>query len=454
MEAKLDLRNRFRRRMRFEPVVNFFAAFRKAEQGATTTLVAVALPAMLGAFGGAVDYAALTGAKSQATILSESAALSIGREMTLGMLTPDRVQSLAAAHVQANLGSQSGDLSRVSGKIIGDGMQVRVEVALNVKLPVGLLSQFVDTSSVSASAVVRTGQQSKLCLLSLSEAKGTFGTYQIRTSTGVEIRNGARLTATGCIVHSNVNTNMAIKIMPTAYFKGDVVCAVGAVQKLGGMVEGDLISNCPKLANPLETRPLPPEASQGCKHSSPVIMNAGTNTLLPGVYCEDVIISKTARVTMAPGVYVFRNRLIVTDSAELRGDGVGLFFAGIGSFFSFLNDAYIDLTAPTSGSMAGLLMWEDARWAQFDRGGAFHQINSSRAKRLTGTIYLPAGRLLIDSKRSVADASEFTVLVVNRVDIADGPNLVLNSNYNGTSVPVPPGLGPLGAKNVRLESSN
>jgi hypothetical protein len=79
-----------------------------------------------------------------------------------------------------------------------------------------------------------------------------------------------------------------------------------------------------------------------------------------------------------------------------------------------------------------------------------HHINSDRARELTGTIYLRNGLLLIDSRRPVADLSPFTVMVVNKLDLYDGPNVVLNSNYSGATVPVPQGLGPLGSRQVRL----
>ena len=45
---------------------------------------------------------------------------------------------------------------------------------------------------------------------------------------------------------------------------------------------------------------------------------------------------------------------------------------------------------------------------------------------------------------AIADQSAFTVVVARKVQLKDGPNLVLNSNYAGTSVPVPQGVGPTG----------
>jgi hypothetical protein len=121
--------------------------------------------------------------------------------------------------------------------------------------------------------------------------------------------------------------------------------------------------------------------------------------------------------------------------------------------------------------MAGLLIWEGVmganrdgvvamnelraqgvRWRDIPSTATtnYHLITSTRAKKLNGTIYLPLGHLLIASPVTVAEESDYTVIVVNRLDLASGPNLVLNSNYARSRVPIPSGLGPLGAQNVQL----
>ena len=65
---------------------------------------------------------------------------------------------------------------------------------------------------------------------------------------------------------------------------------------------------------------------------------------------------------------------------------------------------------------------------------------------MLGTIYLPAGRLIIDGNAAVSDQSAYTVIVAQLVDLYDGPTLYLNANYEATSVPVPKGVGPLNGK--------
>ena len=65
---------------------------------------------------------------------------------------------------------------------------------------------------------------------------------------------------------------------------------------------------------------------------------------------------------------------------------------------------------------------------------------------LLGTVYMPKGRLIIDATRPIADRSAYTVLVVQQLDLYEGPNLVLNTDYRASDVPIPEGVGPYGRK--------
>ena len=69
-------------------------------------------------------------------------------------------------------------------------------------------------------------------------------------------------------------------------------------------------------------------------------------------------------------------------------------------------------------------------------------ITSNGARKLIGTIYLPNGNLIINANSKVADESAYTAIVVRRLQLSKGPNLVLNTDYDRTLVPVPEGVGP------------
>ena len=71
---------------------------------------------------------------------------------------------------------------------------------------------------------------------------------------------------------------------------------------------------------------------------------------------------------------------------------------------------------------------------------------SDNARLLEGTIYLPRGHLYIDADAPIADKSAYTAIIVSRLELFAGPNLVLNADFDATDVPVPEGVGNIGGK--------
>lgn len=64
--------------------------------------------------------------------------------------------------------------------------------------------------------------------------------------------------------------------------------------------------------------------------------------------------------------------------------------------------------------------------------------------------WLPSGRVIIDSEKPVAAQSAYTVVVARLMELFDGPNLVLNTNYGGKDIPVPKGVRPVPGNGVGL----
>jgi len=54
---------------------------------------------------------------------------------------------------------------------------------------------------------------------------------------------------------------------------------------------------------------------------------------------------------------------------------------------------------------------------------------------------LPDDKLVIDGETPVADLSEYTVIVAKAFELNNGPNLVLQTDYASSDIPVPDGAG-------------
>ena len=157
-----------------------------------------------------------------------------------------------------------------------------------------------------------------------------------------------------------------------------------------------------------------------------------------GVYCGGLTIGGGIIATFGSGDYIIKDGpLYVTEEASIEGEHVGFFFTGKDSNMYFGPHTTVSLTAPTDGDLAGILFFEE----RSNKKVRPHAILSDGARKLEGTIYLPAGHLYIDADAPIADKSAYTAIIVSRLELFAGPHLVLNTDYSATDVPVPEGVG-------------
>ena len=439
--------------------------FASNRAGGVAMVFALAVPSMIGVTGAAVDYTSISRQKTSLAALTDAAALSVGRQMTQSTMTDAQIQAAAVNFAQSNVDASALTGLTLTAKTSTDRLAVTVAATAGAKSSFGLLELAVGAITLNASATARVGQNTKLCLLSVAEAKSNeikSGLFVSAEKTGIALMDNSRISAPGCLLHTNVPDRSAFTIGPGAQVTADVLCAVGGVTNTGGMIDAAVVDTCPKVTNPMDGR-FYPNLGQNCPSTAykDITLTTGTHTLSPGNYCGNIAISGDAKVRLGSGNFSIQGKLVVKGNAEFVGTGVGIYLWGgnasllKAATFAFLENSLIDLTGPETGPMAGVVIWEGINGAAHDvisgySTGNYHQISTMRAKRLTGTIYLPGGRLRIDAPGKVADQSDYTVMVVNRLDLAAGPNLVLNSDYAKSRIPVPVGLGPIGAKNVRL----
>jgi len=194
-------------------------------------------------------------------------------------------------------------------------------------------------------------------------------------------------------------------------------------------------TGAPPAGDPLAHIPAPEVG--GCSYTNRRFKNTDA-TIGPGVYCGGLDIDGNARITLEPGVYVMKDGPLRLDSnSELAGVGVGFYLTGDDAVLDFNSNVMIDLKAPLSGPLAGLVFFED-RDAPLLRT---HRLDSNNATRLEGTLYLSRGLLSMASNTSIAANSAFTSIIVQRVELNSNSRLVLNAAYDTTDVPrmIPPG---------------
>ena len=162
-----------------------------------------------------------------------------------------------------------------------------------------------------------------------------------------------------------------------------------------------------------------------------------TTTVSEGVYCNDFVINNLSIVTFSPGIYVIRDgKFEVNSGGTIIGDGVTFYITGSAEFILNSN-SHAELTAPTTGPLAGIIIFQDRSVAD----GTIHLFNSDSSSFFVGTIYMPNGKVMINSGSSLGGPAAFTSFVARKFEINSDSSLVLNSDYGATDVPFLRALG-------------
>ncbi|MGY2048834.1 pilus assembly protein TadG-related protein [Methylobacterium sp. JK268] len=448
-------------------------------------------PALFGAVGVALDYASW---RSQVQVLqnaADAAALAVVSDMQVAAATSQRMQAVAESQVRALAASRDGDgpvsvATQAVYRASTGGAFVPTLVAGDSTPPTGatvtltwrkraIMSRLVTPllTDIAVTATAETLGTVKVCVVALDAAG----------SSTVALTDLARVEAGNCSVYASSPSPTALDAQAASLVTSLRTCAVGGYAGSGANFRPAPITGCPAIRDPLADRVAP--AVGGCSYTN-LTVSGESRVLSPGTYCGGLTVAGDATVTLNPGVYVMKDGPLVVGPAaarlgvtaaglgtpsacadptatinvnllnctvglsvaigSLKGTNVGFYFTGtvapdsdgVVRPLNFLKNSRVELTAPRTGDMAGLLFHEDRAAPE----GRRFEITSDSARRLVGTIYLPRGTFAVAANQVVADLSEYTAIVARRITLAQAPRLVINADYAATDVPVPKGLGP------------
>lgn len=396
--------------------------FLRSAAGSIAVQFAIVSPVLLGASGLAIDFGTHSLKTIELQSIADTAALSGAAELAISGSSDSAINSVVTSYISAKY---DGTNSTVASRTVIDRKAASLRVVLEETwTPVfaELLGADVTPIRVDATASLVGGDN--ICVLALDGSNPL----------AIHMDKYARLKANGCGVYSNSTSTQAIRLDQNSSMTATSICSAGGYMAKTTAVNPVPTTDCPPADDPLAARP---EPSIGSCDKTNFAISSGTKTLDPGTYCGGIKISNTASVVFNPGTYVIQyGEFVVSDTATVKGEYVGFYLAGKNSLINFTGDASVTLSGASVGEMAGLLFFE-ARTATLDRR---HHIQSTKATVLTGTIYLSRGKLLIDPNSPVAENSAYTAIIVRKLELNEGPELILNSDYDATSVPVPEGI--------------
>ena len=450
--------------------------WRRCRSGSISVVIALGVPVLFGIAGVAFDYATFSRQSSQLQTAADAAALAATRELQVGSPNQAKIQAIAEAVVASHFTLRAGDgpvktfakTAYIPPAAKGSDRTAQpthnsVTVTLGQRKD-AIMSRLVtpELTDINVAATAQLAGTTKLCVISLDET----------APDSISLKSTARISAGDCSVYANSRDPAAIRSQANAKITALLACSAdGYIGAAASFSPRPPLTDCPKQPDPLASRPQPSVGP--CVKTNHVVKRGAVGLrqiLEPGTYCGGVRVEPGASAELRTGgVYVMKDGPLIVGSAmistgggdddddddggglklapgTLKGTNVGIFFTGTvvpdkdGAVrpLHFMADSLVELTALKAGPMAGLLFFED-RTAPLAR---IFDIRSDSARKLVGTIYLSRGIFSVNARQKVADQSEYTAIVTRRIHLDQAPNLVLNTRYSDTDVPVPEGLGP------------
>jgi len=200
---------------------------------------------------------------------------------------------------------------------------------------------------------------------------------------------------------------------------GNASLTASSIQVVGGAIAAGNAKFSPAPVTGISPVPDPLAAlsapTGGAVQGSVNLSGNSTLTINPGIYTS-ITASGNASLTLNPGIYVLAgDGLSVSGNGSLSGTGVMLYNAGSnypnagGSFdgISLSGNGTVHLVAPTSGSYAGILIFQSR-----DNKSPL-TISGNAALVLGGTVYAPAATLTLSGNGDLQEALVVDKLLVS-----------------------------------------
>jgi len=382
----------------------------KNESGTMAIIFAIALVPLVAFAGSAVDYSNTKSIQSDLQAALDSAVLAAvsfpAREKMLGV---DPLE-VAAKTFTANY-PRSG----VTPQFRMDGAIVRGTVSTSV--PTWGL-KFVGITNLTANAVsaaTTNPQRLPVC----------FMAWNKHNKHTLELKDTVSVYAPDCNFYGNSDDvdDVVDPHNPQNFLTGKTVQAIGYGHHELQNITPPLIRAADYVPDPLASMTIP--KLETCTSTNKVVDNQ-TTTLSPGVFCGGLKIQNNAKVTLNPGTYFINNGTFSIANSSVTGSGVTIVSDGTSTPINW-SSSTVRLAAPTSGSLAGIVVTGERRAGN----GTFHNATVD----LHGVVYLPYTAFIWTNNGTPTITAKWTTWIVDGVSWRG--NGVVNINWKPSSSPIP-----------------
>lgn len=340
----------------------------RCRRGNVAVMSALCMPVVVGGVALGVDSTYWYFRDLELQGAADAAAYAAAIELRAGF---DEATAKAAAEREAasnGLDAPGGELTvTLPSREESPSVSQAVEVVLTepqARFFSGLFSRSAVVAEARAVAIYDTA--SYACVIALDP----------EASAAVSMRGSARLTLKGCSVMANSLAADAVDLGGAARLEAACLISGGGLSTTASVTLTECsraVTRAPPVADPYRLVP-EPVPNGGCRDGAAPVLE-------PGRYCRGL--NLRGEVHLEPGVYHLENGdFRVNAGAKITGDGVTIFL-GSGVGVRLNGGAAITLSAPTTGSYSGLLVF-----AQRKSLRQSHVFNGAAGSSLTGALYM------------------------------------------------------------------
>ena len=387
--------------------------------GQVMLLICVAVFALMGMIAVVADFSFLQHQRNMMQTAADSAAMAGAEELNYG-------DQVAAGKADAGSNGYTDGASSVTVAINNPpstgpnaANTAYVEATISKPEPTYFLSVIgINTMTVSVRAVAYEGNGPNCMYVLDPAASGAFSA------------NGNVTIASGCGLLVDSTSSSGLTAVGNVSITAPTIGVVGGYSACGNCS----FTPTPKTgviaaSDPLAYLTAPTTGS--CGHSS-FSLNGNTGSsgspyqLYAGTYCGGITVHGNAWLHFNAGTYVLAGGgMSISANTVMTGNGVTFYnTTGTGGYgaITLVGNATVNLNAPTTGPLAGILFFQDR---SIPGSAAGSTITGNSSSTFDGAIYFPTTTLSFGGNSSVTG---YSIVVANQLSVSG--NSSIGTNYS------------------------
>lgn len=402
--------------------LQFLKRVRDDASGNVLALVGMAIVPMVGTMGLAIDAAQWISWRRDLHSAADAGAIA-GAQALINEEDVDAVvRKVLGLNTQRSYTIAAIETPPTTGEFAGNNSMVRIVLTTQRSLPFS--SMFLSGApTIQAEAIAQASNEVPNCMIALDTA-----------TTGLVIEGSATVNMT-CGMASNSNFDATASGRDT--IRAGALSAVGNVNATGGVSADTAVHSFAAAAlDPFAGKITDQNrtCSTNLRVSGTVVWNRETN----GDCLRSIDVQARATLTLSPGVYIIgAGGVKVAGNATIIGHGVTFVFTNTDSpfnannvgIFESMGTSNVQLTAPTTGTYAGLIMVQDSRAIPSNSNDLI--VTGDSGSVFEGAIYAPRNHVTFTGNSSM---DSDCLQIVSRYITFSGNTHVSNNCEGGRGV--------------------